>query len=145
MWIWRGPPVRRQLFGLEVVVDPCAVGAGAGSALQDEQHFAHAVAVFAMGDLVMAGLLQSAVRLVDGPLNLVAAADPRDAGCPLPGAVATSRFGFVTCSERTHVGEQVDAAGGGPVGLAGRRSPHHRSVRQLFVAPALIEGFVAMM
>src|SRR4051812_48064797 len=84
MWIGRGPPIRRQLFGLEVVVDPCAVRAGAGSALQDEQHFAHAVAVFAMNDLVITGLLQSAVRLVDGPLNLVAAAGAR-CGLPAPG------------------------------------------------------------
>src|SRR3954469_23489357 len=100
MWIGRGPPIRRQLFGLEVVVDPCAVRAGAGSALQDEQHFAHAVAVFAMNDLVITGLLQSAVRLVDGPLNLVAAADARDAGCPLPVAVTANGFGFATRSRR---------------------------------------------
>src|SRR3954469_3705446 len=98
MWIGRRAPVRRKLFGLEVVVDPCAVGAGAGSPLQDEQHFAHAIAVFAVSDLVVACLLQPTVCFVDGPLNRVAAANARDAGCPLAGAVAANGFRFTTRS-----------------------------------------------
>ncbi len=89
---WR-PPIGWQLFGFEGVIDPGAVGAGAGSALEEEQTLAHSVAGLAIVDLASACLLESTVGLVDRSLNPVAAADTCESGCSLTRPVAANRCG----------------------------------------------------
>ena len=114
---WRSP-VGWQRFGFERVVDPGAVGAGAGSALEEEQHLAHSVTGLAVVDLAPACLLKSTVRLVDGPMDRIAVADTVDAGRALTRPVAANRCGrsarrphHVVGGLGPHVGEQVGTAG----------------------------------